>query len=248
MKTFRTRFAKQIVAEYLPPRRITKKTKVIIFCDGMPSVPHKRQLLDFFSHKGYWVFHPRYRGSWESEGKFLAKSPHLDVIDVIDSLPKGFTDSFTGKKYKLKPDFIGVIGGSFGGPAALLASMDSRVTNVVAVAAVADWRKLGSAETFPFMTRFIPEAFGQGYRMSWSGWKKLRRGKVYNPATVQEKLPGEKILIIHAKDDDVAPIGPIKKLVQTTNSKTMYFTRGGHLSSTVVLKPNVYKKIKKFFS
>jgi dipeptidyl aminopeptidase/acylaminoacyl peptidase len=248
MHTFRTRFAKQIVAEYLPPRRATKKTKVIIFCDGMPSTPYKKDLLSFFARKGYWVFHPRYRGSWESDGKFLARSPHVDVIDVIDGLFSGFKDAFTGNKHKLQPDFIAVIGGSFGGPAALLSSIDKRVDKVVAIAAVVDWKKLGPAETFPFMTRFVPEAFGHGYRMSWKGWKKLSQGKLYNPVKYRDKLIGKKIFFIHAEDDDVAPLTPVKQLTLAIDAHTFYLKRGGHLSSMIVMKPNVYKKIKKFFS
>jgi dipeptidyl aminopeptidase/acylaminoacyl peptidase len=236
------------VAEYLPPYRQTKKAKVIIFCDGMPSVPNKRDLLDFFARKGYWVFHPRYRGSWESNGKFLAKSPHLDIIDVINQLPKGFNDSFTRKRITIQPSFIGVIGGSFGGPAALLASLDKRVSKVVAIASVVDWRRLGPAETFPFMTRFIPEAFGQGYRMSASGWKKLSQGKLYNPVHLQHLMSGEKIFLIHAVDDDVAPIRPARSFIKEVGPKTLLLKRGGHLSSKIVMKPNVYKKIKQFFA
>ena len=71
--TFRTRFKHQIVAEFLPPTRPRKKQKVIILCDGMPSMPRKQALMEFLAAKGYWVFYPRYRGSWESGGQFLRK-------------------------------------------------------------------------------------------------------------------------------------------------------------------------------
>src|SRR5438552_17733165 len=38
---FRTRFKKEIVAEFLPPARAPKKQRVILLCDGMPSMPRK---------------------------------------------------------------------------------------------------------------------------------------------------------------------------------------------------------------
>ena len=80
---FRTRFKKEIVAEFLPPPRPHKKEKLIVLCDGMPSIPHKQPLATFLSQKGYWVIYPRYRGAWESGGQLLEKSPHVDILDVI---------------------------------------------------------------------------------------------------------------------------------------------------------------------
>src|SRR6516225_2161882 len=79
---FRTRFKNEIAAEFLPPVR-SGVQKVIILCDGMPSIPRKQMLAEFLSKKGYWFVYPRYRGAWESDGTFLAKSPHLDILDVI---------------------------------------------------------------------------------------------------------------------------------------------------------------------
>jgi hypothetical protein len=72
--------------------------------------------------KGYWVFYPRWRGAWESDGEFLEKSPEQDLRDVMDELPKGVREAAFGQRFKLSPDEIFVIGGSFGGTAAILAS------------------------------------------------------------------------------------------------------------------------------
>jgi alpha-beta hydrolase superfamily lysophospholipase len=85
---FRTRFQKEIVAEFLLPARSSKQQKAIILCDGMPSIPRKQSLAEFLSKQGYWVFYPRWRGAWESGGQFLEKSPHLDILDIVSELPK----------------------------------------------------------------------------------------------------------------------------------------------------------------
>ena len=116
---FRTRFKKEIVAEFLPPSRPGKKQKIISLCDGMPSVPRKQPLAEFLSQKGYWVFYPRWRGAWESRGRFLQKSPHQDILDVISELPKGVRELAFGRLFTVSPDEIFVIGGSFGGSAAI---------------------------------------------------------------------------------------------------------------------------------
>ncbi len=143
---FRTRFKGEIVAEFLPPVRARKKQKVIILCDGMPSIPRKQALVEFLAGKGFWVVYPRYRGTWESGGEFLERSPHEDILDVVDELPKGLVEIAFGRRFPLTPDQIFVIGGSFGGAAAILASVDQRVNKVVANCPVTDWTILDRSE------------------------------------------------------------------------------------------------------
>ena len=183
---FRTRFKQQIVAEFLPPARLRKRQKVIVLCDGMPGLPRKQPLAEFLSQKGYWVFYPRYRGAWESDGVFLDRSPHEDILDLIDELPKGVTDAAFGQRFALSPDEIFVIGGSFGGAASILCSLDPRVRRVIANCPVVDWsilRRSEKAETSnPSYAAYIREAFGNGYRLSDKNWEKLYSGTFYNPA------------------------------------------------------------------
>src|ERR1700730_12607760 len=196
---FRTRFKKEIVAEFLPPIRPLKKQKIIILCDGMPGMPRKQPLMEFLAAKSYWVFYPRYRGSWESGGKFLQKSPARDILDVIDELPKGIREIAFGKRFALKPDEIFVIGGSFGGAAAILASLDERVKKVIANCPVVDWGILANEEKLetsnPNYAAYIREAFGNGYRLSDRNWRKLRGGKFYNPASLVGEVKQAKVMM-----------------------------------------------------
>src|SRR3989344_1145741 len=121
MHASRTKFKKEIVAEFLAPARKRirqahrKSNKVIIICGGMPSYPGKKEdLMMWLSKKGFWVFIPRYRGTWESGGEFLKISPHRDIIDVMDGIQKGFTDLWNHTKYQvLDPNFY-LVGYSFG--------------------------------------------------------------------------------------------------------------------------------------
>jgi len=81
----------------------------------MPSIPRKQPLSDWLAQKGYWVFYARHRGSWESDGEFLARSPHEDTLDVIEGLNRPIREAAFDKKFMVNPDEIFVIGGSFGG-------------------------------------------------------------------------------------------------------------------------------------
>src|SRR6266853_1817262 len=247
---FRTRFKKEIVAEFQPPIRPLKKQKIIILCDGMPSMPRKQQLMAFLAAKGYWVFYPRYRGSWESGGKFLQQSPHKDILDVIDELPKGVRELASGQRFALSPDAIFVIGGSFGGAAAILASLDDRVKKVIANCPVVDWAILSNEEKLetsnPNYAAYIREAFGNGYRLSDSNWRKLHGGRFYNPAHHVREINASKIMMFHAKDDPYVPYKSVKNFADRTGVRLNSFARGGHLSTEMIVQKH-WARIKKFF-
>ncbi len=248
MHTLRTRFKKEIIAEFLPPARPTKKQRVVIICAGMPGSGSNKEVVNFLSKKGFWAIRIKYRGSWESDGKFLEKSPHLDVIDVIDSLPKGFLDLWGHKKYKLKPDEIYIIGASFGGPAAILASKDKRVTKIMCISPVVDWCVPGRVESIEKLAKFTKEAYGQAYRVAKNGWKKLSTGNFYNPMTASAGLDSKKILIVHAKDDRVVTYTPVKKFAETTGIKLVTYKTGGHFGSSSIVMPRFWRLFQKFIN
>jgi pimeloyl-ACP methyl ester carboxylesterase len=250
-RMFRARFKQQIVAEFLPAARRSAKKRVIVLCDGMPGMPRKQPLADFLAHQGYWVFYPRYRGAWESDGEFLAGSPHVDILDVIDQLPKGFRDAGFGKWFELSPDEVFVIGGSFGGPAAILCSLDSRVKRVVANCPVVDWSILRASEktetSNPSYAAYIREAFGNGYRLTARNWAKLYSGKFYNPIYHAAEVDPTKIIMFHAKDDPHVPWGSVARFARLTGIPLKLLARGGHLRTEYIVQ-HYWPRIHKFFT
>ncbi len=244
LHVFRTRIKKEIVAEFVPPVR--RSNKVIILCGGMPGYPSKKELLFFLAKKGYWVFSPRYRGSWESDGSFLKKSPHIDVIDVIDSLSSGFYNLWNNKKYKIKNPSVYLIGSSFGGPAAILASQDKRVEKAVAFSPVVDWQVETKLEPIDWMGKFTKIAFGNGYRFQQKDWNKLKNGKFYNPITAIKDLDKNKIYLIHAKDDKVVYARTSVQFAKKLGCKITLLKKGGHLSTTKLFNVAFWKKVSDF--
>lgn len=217
---FRTRFKKEIVAEFLPPRKPRKTQKLIILCDGMPSIPRKQPLAQFLAGKGFWVIYPRYRGAWESGGEFLEKSPHEDILDILDELPTELEEIAFGRRFHLSPDQVFVIGGSFGGTAAILLSLHPRVKRVVANCPVVDWEILDRSEKMETIkenyAEYIHEAFGNGYRISDANWEKLRSGTFYNPWHHRNEVTPSKILMFHAKDDPYVPYEGSRRFAEDT--------------------------------
>jgi esterase/lipase len=247
---FRTRFAKDIVAEFLPPSRPRKRQRVIILCDGMPGIPRKQPLAEWLARKGYWVFYPRYRGAWESGGEFLARSPHEDVLDVIGGLQKPIREAAFGKVFNAEPDEVFVIGGSFGGTAAILCSLDPRVKRVIANCPVVDWSILHSALRAETTNRsyvaYLRDAFGQGYRLSEKNWNMLYTGTFFNPVHHADEIDPSKIMMFHAKDDPSIPWRSVDNFAKKTSVKLKLFARGGH-GRTEFIVQKYWPEIKKFF-
>jgi len=247
---FRTRFKKEIVAEFMPPARAGKRQRVIILCDGMPSIPRKQPLVEFLAAKGFWVVYPRYRGAWESDGEFLQRSPHQDIVDVLDELPKGFVESAFGQRFVCRPDRTFVIGGSFGGAAAILSSLGSRVNKVVANCPVTDWMILDRSEKLETREEnyaaYIRQAFGRAYRLSDANWEKLRNGSFYNPWSRRTEIEAGKVMIFHAMDDPHVPYEGSVRFAEHTGAKLKTVKRGGHLRTEDVVR-KYWETIKKFF-
>ena len=247
---FRARFNKEIVAEFLPPTRPGKRQKLIILCDGMPSIPRKQPLSEFLGAKGFWVIYPRYRGAWESGGEFLARSPHEDILEILDVLPTELEESAFGQRFRLAPDQVFIIGGSFGAAAAILVSLDPRVQRVIANCPVVDWSILGDAEKAETSkanyAEYIREAFGNAYRLSDANWNKLRSGTFYNPWHHRKEIEGSKVLMFHAKDDPNVPYERTREFSKITGARLKSLSRGGHISTDYVVR-RYWVQIKKFF-
>jgi len=179
------------------------------------------------------------------------RPPQQDLSDVLDELPKGVREIAFGQKFELSPDEIFVIGGSFGGTAAILSSLDARVKKVVANCPVVDWsilseeqKKETSNESYP---AYIREAFGHGYRLSERNWNKLHSGVFYNPAHHIKELTTGKILMFHAKDDPYIPWRSVRDFAAAAGVKLHLLARGGHLRTEHVVR-TYWPQIKRFFN
>jgi len=244
---FRTRFAKDIVAEVMFPEKQTRK--IAIIASGLPSSPVKKETLQFLAAQGYVAIFPRYRGTWESEGNFLEHSPTKDIEDVITDLVKrhSILDLATNEKKSVRVSAVHLFGGSFGGPAVLLNTRIPIVKKVIAFAPVLDWSVDGADEPFDFFVRFSCEAFGGAYRVKHiKDWQKLIKTDFYNPIAHTAKIDGKKVFIIHSKDDTNVPYEPVIPFAQKTGATYYLKPKGGHRSFAYMSHKFYWKKIGKF--
>jgi pimeloyl-ACP methyl ester carboxylesterase len=147
-------------------------------------------------------------------------------------------------------DEVFAIGGSFGGTATLLCSLDDRVTKVVANCPVVDWEILSREQkketSNPSYAAYIRAAFGNGYRLSDKNWKKLRGGKFYNPAYHAREISASKVMMFHAQDDPYIPYRSVVKFARKTGVELKLFRRGGHLSTDLIVR-KYWERIHEFF-
>ncbi|MCA9393707.1 MAG: prolyl oligopeptidase family serine peptidase [Candidatus Omnitrophica bacterium] len=241
----RTRFRRQILTEFAAPKD-KKSGKVVIFCAGVPGAPEKDEVLEYFARKGYWAFFPRYRGCWESHGKFLKHSLEYDVFAVIDAMQKRFKDFWTDKSYRVKPEHITVVGSSFGGPAAILATLDERVDKAVCISPVVDWVAEDKDDPLENLYKLIRKAFGGVYRIDKKNWNRLKDGDFYNPLPHIDKFDKDKIMIFHAEDDTIVKYKPVAKFADKLGCKLTTFEKGGHLSSSLLCSAASFRKVERF--
>ncbi len=239
----RTRFG-GIVAEFWMPMK--PSTKAIVIMDGCPTVPSKRKVGEFFAKKGYWVFHPRYRGSWESDGEFLAESPEEDVLLVAEGINAGFVNVYDGIEYLLDVREIVVLGASFGGAAAVLSTKYPIVAKAIALAPVIDWKEPSEAEPFEFFLHMLEEGFGAAYRPAKDAWKKLAKGKFYSPKADAAMIDTSRLFVAHALDDRVVSVRPLREFSAKKKFRPLYLKRGGHFSTSSVLSPDIWPKVRDF--
>ncbi|MCX6813496.1 MAG: hypothetical protein NTV77_03425 [Candidatus Azambacteria bacterium] len=186
-----------IFIEYLLPDGDQNKT--IILCDGLPGIPYQRELMNEFMARGYAIFFPRYKGTWESGGNFLEVSPAEDINEICNALSLGA--DINGKQFKAS--FLVLLGASFGGAVALSAAANKNVEKVIALSPVTDFTKTPSMDS---LGEFLKNMFSGAYRFDDKNWKLLAMGKLLNPVNFYTSELGKKIIIFGgANDKDITP-------------------------------------------
>ncbi len=245
----RHQFAGEIMAEWYPPylgKKLAAPKGVIIIAGGMPSLPGAGKLDQFLSKKGYLTIRPSYRGTWDSGGKFLAKSPHEDITDVIDELiaTQSLTSLWSGEVFSYEIFSVSIIGISFGGPAALLLSSHARVANVLTLAGVVDWTVESPDEPMDTFDEQVKKVFGEGYRFDQADWDRLARGEMYQPVGSEMIVDGKEVTMIHAANDTVVHIEPVRAFAKRTGAELIELKKGGHLSSSILTSWWMWRQIK----
>lgn len=208
---------------------------IIMLLNGMPSVPRQTELLESLGRAGYLVVFPRYAGTWESPGVFLAQSPALEIERLCQHIltRRTLTESYAGKTFKVKSKKIVVVGASFGGSVALCLANSSVVKQIIALSPVVDWQTYAGNKTKADMNHhkvFLKKGFGEAYRFKNSGWKKFSSGELFNAPQRLSRNAAKRITIVYDKADTVTAPGPIQSYAKKVGIASKSVKGVGHIS------------------
>jgi pimeloyl-ACP methyl ester carboxylesterase len=248
MHPFRTRIFDHIVTEFLPPRS-GKGDRALIVCDGLPSMPSKQRVLEYWTRRGFFVFHPRYKGAWESGGRFLDHDPTQDILEVVRALKQGISLSFFDTEMTFTASEVVVLGASFGGAVALLSSLHPDVDRSVAISPVVDWteEQQSTTQSLTEFRAYIRMYFGEAYRFSDSDFDRLGIDtQFFNPIAHLSEYDPKKVFIIHAKDDMIVSYQAVERFLAEVACERQIVARGGHFSARISTEFFRGRRIRKF--
>lgn len=202
----------------------------VIILPGFPSGNDFNELISLFYEKGYHVFVPRYRGSYQSAGIFLSKNPVDDIVYFLENLDEGSAKNLWDlKKEEFKINKKILVGSSFGAAIALgVAAKSEDVSHVILEAPVWDFKihnEKGDEQDLQKLTEFVRNSYKNCYRFKFKGLnKKMGKFEELNPAYYLPRLSESNIplLVMHDPNDKVVSI-------RHTKEKLAYLPRATYL-------------------
>jgi esterase/lipase len=206
----------------------------IIILPGFPGRNDFGELIELFYDRGYHVFVPRYRGSYQSSGSFLSKSPVDDIIMFARNLDKSFAkDLWDMKKKIFKINKKIIIASSFGGAIAcgLIAKYPS-FSHLILAAPIWDFAKHNEnndEQDLRHMAEFVKRAYKNCYRLNFNDIiKKLSKFKELSPEYYYPKLKDFPVLVFHDPNDKIVAFRHTKEMLPALNKATYIEHYLGH--------------------
>lgn len=203
MKTIKLKFDKVIADLYCPNKN--NKEILILFCPGFPGSWKYESFARSFTSQGFSFIHPKYLGSWESEGSFSIKGCRKTIEEILNSLQKQLIDIF-GSFVNLKFKKIFLLGHSFGGSISLSVGSQTKVDGIISLAPIIDFKthnyfgnESDLLELFEYVDKGLKGLFRDFKKDDWVNLCKT--GCDINPIDFFNELKNKKILFVHGKKD-----------------------------------------------
>lgn len=182
------------------------KRDTIILLGGFPGSTQKDEMMYFFYEKGFNVFFPRFKGTFQSEGEFLETNPVEDLLLFIKELKKEQAKNLWDlSKVNFKIGKINVVGDSFSGAIACgLGACSEDISKIILASPVLDYKKHnidGNEQDLDALTLFVKRAYKNLYRYSFNSLQKeINKFKEISP-NFYLKLLDKPILLFHDPND-----------------------------------------------
>jgi pimeloyl-ACP methyl ester carboxylesterase len=223
----------------------------IIILPGFPSGNDFNDLISFFFEKGYHVFVPRYRGTYQSAGVFLSKNPVDDMIYFLENLEEGSAKNMWDmKKENFKINKKILVGQSFSGAIALgVAAKYGKIDHIILQAPVWDFKlhnSEGDEQNFEKVADFVRSAYKNCYRFRFKNLtKKLLKFEELNTAYYLPNVKKNPILVMHDPNDKFVSIRHTNEMIHLLGRGTYLEHHFGHKLSRDIMF-SYWKEIDKF--
>lgn len=153
------------------------KRDSILILPGFPSYHNLKERIKFLYDKGYNVFFPRYKGSYQSKGYFLDENPLISLKKFVNSLMKGKAISlYDMKEFNFEVKELIVLGICFSGPFSLaLSSLDPRISKLILFSPAWDFsfnQKINGSQGLNETFSFVKRAYKNLYRIKFKDLNK----------------------------------------------------------------------------
>ena len=211
-----------VVFEFLSSKKMSKN--FVVLCEGIPSVPNRRELMQRLSDAGWNVLYPRYRGTWESAGNFLERSPQEDIQQLCRALRVGLTI----QKTIYQAEKISLLGSSFGGGVALSLANDRYIDRVIALSPVVDFA--ASKDLLLSLQEYLQNQYPGAYRFSSSDWMRLSDGELLKPIEHIDAVSSQKIRVFAGSQDSEILLADLQRFCERVNVLLVSYEDQSHLS------------------
>jgi len=192
----------------------------IIILLEFPTKNEHEELIKLFYDRGYNVFVPFYRGSYQSGGVFLSKNPIDDLISFMKNLEKGSVKELDNmKKMSFKTNKKLLIGNSFGGAVACgLVAKYPVFSHLILVSPIWDFQKLnekGDEINLNNLGLLVKRAYKNCYRFEFKDLiKKLNKFPELKPEYYLEHLQKIPVLVFHDPNDKIVSFRHTKEMME----------------------------------
>lgn len=223
-----------------------RRADVACFLPGFPSSNNYDSLMRFLYEKGFHVFTIRYKGSYQSKGRFLETNIIKDLLYFVENLKSGKVTSLWDLKefsFKIRKKYL--FASSFGGAIACgLVAKTNFFNKMVLFAPVWDFSKHNKKykeQDLKHLTEFTKRAFQNCYRFKFGDiQKKLERFEEVKLKKYIEKL-NIPVLVFHAHNDKTVSIHHSLNIIKNKSNVKLIKHDLGHGPKTELLKKYWYK-------
>ncbi len=223
-------------------------TDTILYLEGFPSSGSHKKEIEFLYRKGYNIFVPHYKGTYQSRGKFLGGNIVYELKEFLDKLKMGSViNLWDMSEVNFKIKRLILFGGSFSGAICCGLSTLTKFDKIVLFAPVLDYLRLnekGDEQDPDHMIPFVKRAYENLFRFDFDKIvERMSKFKECSPNYYLNKLKTP-VLILHDPTDKTVSIRMAKEFEKKLPNIKLIESSEGHKMDKTLEKE--WTKIKKF--